>query len=60
MASVMIVDAEQVKNAPRAFQRYVETYFREDTCLGKRVFVAMRYLHLDMYMHAYPVSTQGV
>lgn len=49
MASVMIVDAEQLDNVPQAFRQYVERYFQKTTCLGKTVYVATRYLHLDLY-----------
>ena len=47
MATVMIVDAEQLPDAPKAFRDYVERYFRERRVLGKRVFVATQYLYLD-------------
>lgn len=51
MASVMIVDADRLGETPRAFQQYVEHFFRESTCLGKRVFVATRVLRLDPRKH---------
>ena len=54
MASVMIVDAERLAETPKAFRDYVERYFREDTCLGKRVFVAARFLDLDPWKHHGP------
>lgn len=49
MASVMIVDAERLHETPVAFQQYIERYFREDKLLGKRVFVAARFLTLSRY-----------
>lgn len=52
MASVMIVDADRLGETPLAFQQYVEHFFRESTCLGKRVFVATRVLQFDHWKHA--------
>lgn len=38
--SVMIVSAEKLKDAPKAFQQYVREWFVQRTILGKRCFVA--------------------
>jgi hypothetical protein len=47
MTEVMIVDADQLPETPKAFQAYVERYFRPNTMLGKRIFRACRKLYCD-------------
>lgn len=48
MASIMIVDADRLHETPVAFQQYVETYFYQSNVLGKRVFIAARFLQLTI------------
>lgn len=50
MAEVMLVDADRLPETPRAFQDYVATFFTPQIVLGKRVFVATRYLELTERM----------
>jgi hypothetical protein len=40
MADVMIVDADQLPETPKAFQAYVDRYFKPGTMLGKLIFRA--------------------
>jgi len=51
VASIMIVDAEHLSEMPEAFQQYVKDYFVEKPILGKRTYVAARFLHLCEWRH---------